>query len=175
MNAYRAQAEVLRKLGRAMERKDHLVKPNITVHTGYKNKTHSKITFAIWGSSVMPYGSKEAIEKMILDIADLFPGTEWKKNVPRGNYDETYYIMTGKWHGADIEIFTERDRVCEKVVVMETEEEVEVPDPVLAEKAMEGVPLIKQIVKTPVLEWQCNEVIANATDPILQKREAINA
>lgn len=88
---------------------------------------------------------------------------EWEKNDP--SKEEYYYRLRCVWHGADLSISTSREAVCEKVVVLETEREEEVPDPAVIEAVTKAAPLVKVTVKDTITEWQCNSALAEKTAP----------
>ncbi|HBH59915.1 MAG TPA: hypothetical protein DDY41_17675, partial [Arthrobacter bacterium] len=104
------------------------------------------------------------LEERIAAIVDaLGEGVEWEKNDP--TKEEYYYKLSTLWHGARLTITTSREAVCEKVVVLETEREDEVPDPELTKTFMDAVPKVKVMVKDTITEWQCNSALAAATAP----------
>jgi hypothetical protein len=88
---------------------------------------------------------------------------EWEKNNPEE--DAYSYTLKGTWMGAYVTISCNRDAVCEKVIVMETEREEEVPDPDIKEKVLQAIPLVKVTVKDTISEWQCNTALAEKTAP----------
>lgn len=110
----------------------------------------------------------------ILDGIEALGGIEgeWEKNDPEK--DSYSYTLTGKWMGANVSISCNREAVCEKVVVLETEREEEVPDPEIQEKVLQAIPLVKVMVKDTITEWQCNTALAEKTAPkysVTTKRE----
>ncbi len=102
----------------------------------------------------------------ILDAIEEFGGIEgeWEKNSPE---DDAYsYTLIGKWQGANVRISCNRDAVCEKVVVLETEREEEQPDPEWLEKVTSAAPKVKVKVTDTITEWQCNSALAEKTKPM---------
>jgi hypothetical protein len=110
----------------------------------------------------------------ILDGIELLGGIEgeWEKNDPE--QDSYTYQLAGRWNGANVTISCNREVVCEKVIVLETEREEEVPDPEIQEKVMQAIPRVKVMVKDTISEWQCNTALAEKTAPkyaVTTKRE----
>jgi hypothetical protein len=101
----------------------------------------------------------------ILDEIEKRGGVEgeWEKNDPER--DSYSYTLKGMWMGASVTISCNREAVCEKVVVLETEREEEVPDPEIQEKVLQAIPKVKRTVKETISEWQCNEALAEKTMP----------
>jgi hypothetical protein len=108
------------------------------------------------------------LEKRIAAILDGIEARggvegEWEKNDPT---DDSYsYTLSAKWMGANVRISCNRDAVCEKVIVLETEREEEVPDPEIQEKVLQAIPKVKRTVKETISEWQCNTALAEKTAP----------
>lgn len=99
------------------------------------------------------------LEERVATILDAFgPGVQWEGNDP--NKDTYYYRLTGHWNGAEVEISTTREDVCQKVEIVLGEHEEEQPDPELHQTFLDAVPKVKVMVKDTVTEWQCNTALA---------------
>lgn len=106
---------------------------------------------------------EQRIGRIVEAVEALGEDVEWEKNDP--TQEQYYYKLSTLWHGAALSIVTSRDAVCEKVVVLETEREEEVPDPAVIEAVTKAAPLVKVTVKDTITEWQCNSALAEKTAP----------
>ncbi len=171
MKSFRSEVMVLRDLATVLERNQSIQRP-IFEATGDKESPKVEIKFHVWDHTFSVENRRQHVEAEIEAIMDSFPDAEWRTNNPNENhFDRTYYQMLAEWHGAAVSITTYRKTVCEMVVVREDVEEVEEPDPAMLAEAMEGIPLVKRTVKTPVMEWDCNKALAEKVDPILKARK----
>jgi len=67
---------------------------------------------------------------------------------------ENFYVVSRKFGGIKLDVFSTRQVLCEQVEV--GEEEVEVPDPAVK------VPMVTRTIKK--YEWKCPESILNLSD-----------
>jgi hypothetical protein len=179
---FRRDIMVLHALSDLMEKNPHLPRPTVHVGPRWKVEETVQVSWSLsadytagpkWDPLTATYEEHDAIrkehrrvdlEQRIAVIVDaLGEDIEWEKNDP--TQDEYYYKLSTRWHGARLMIMTSRDDVCEKVVVLETEHEEEVPDPAVIEAVTKAAPLVKVMVKDTITEWQCNQALAEKTAP----------
>jgi hypothetical protein len=181
---FRRDIMVLHHLSDLMEKHPDLPRPNVELGPRYQVEEKVHISWFMhadwnlrvdkWDTLAEDYEDYQArrkdaqridLEQRIAAVLDAMgPDVEWTKNDP--TEDEYYYKLTAVWHGAAVRIATTRDAVCEKVVVLETEREEEVPDPEVIEAATKSAPLVKVTVKDTITEWQCNTALAEKTAPV---------
>lgn len=92
--------------------------------------------------------AQEKREQLIRDFVAKYPDTL----VARFSDGNSYLFIDSEHAGEEVTVNIGQ-ALCERVLVRE--DVTEVPDPVLAEKALENVPLVKKVV--PVYEWRCND------------------
>lgn len=179
---FRRDIMVLHALSDLMEKHPDLPRPNVDFGPIYQSDLMARVRWHLsenwhggpeWNSTTETYDEYWArrkewkridLEQRIAAILEAMgPDVEWEKNDP--SKEEYYYRLTTVWHGAEVTISTARDSVCEKVTVLETEHEEEVPDPAVIEAVTKAAPLVKVMVKDTITEWQCNEVLAEKTAP----------
>ena len=179
---FRRDIMVLHAVSDLMEKRPDLPRPQVEFAKRYGVEEKAHISWHLvssysdgptWGSGTESYDEYQErrkvwqrvnLEERIAAIVDaLGEGVEWEKNDP--TKEEYYYKLSTLWHGARLTITTSREAVCEKVVVLETEREDEVPDPELTKTFMDAVPKVKVMVKDTITEWQCNSALAAATAP----------
>lgn len=179
---FRRDIMVLHALSDLMEKHPDLPRPTVALGPRYKREEMVHITWSLhanwsagpsWDSLDQTYDEynlarkehrRVDLEQRIAAIVDaLGEGVVWEKNDP--TKDEYYYTLSTSWHGAALQISTSREDVCEKVVVLETEHEEEVPDPEKHEIFLAAVPKVKVMVKDTITEWQCNQALAEKTAP----------
>ena len=97
------------------------------------------------------YGSDEARRAAIAEAARIIPGRLDKNDPTASDYNAKYYVLTGKLHGLEIELWAERDQVCRRVVTGTREVTKEIPT------AVEEVTITEEIV-----EWVCEPLLAGA-------------
>lgn len=87
-----------------------------------------------------------------------FPG-RLDKNDPNsgGDYDSTYFKLTGRLHGLLVDFTSYRKAVCERVVVGTTTVEVEEPDP----DAVAALPRVKRTEVVEEVRWDCHSLLAD--------------
>lgn len=170
--AFWSEASFLKGLGDRLDKSDIKDLPQVVLSRG-----KIFVKWHVWGPNdwdlrgkgiseeAIPDVKRGAIEAEFAKIVDMFPGAVWEKNEPTGSYGETYYELKGAWEDVQIEVLTYRQDVCEAVVVLEHDVVSEVPDPEL----VAAIPLIKVTEKKKVVEWQCNPVIAEKTDPLFRR------
>jgi hypothetical protein len=179
---FRRDIMVLHALSDLMEKRADLPRPQVEFARRYQVEERAHINWHLsadwsggpkWVYSEQTYEEYEAsrrdhkrvdLEQRIAAIVEaLGPDIEWEKNDP--TQEEYYYKLSTVWHGARLTITTSREDVCEKVVLLETEHEEEVPDPEKHEIFLAAVPKVKVMVKDTITEWQCNTALAEATAP----------
>lgn len=87
-------------------------------------------------------------EQLIRDFTAKYP----EAIVARYGDGDTYIYTSHKYDGFGVTVNVGR-ALCERVKV--GEDVTEIPDPELAEKALEQVPRVKKV--TPRYEWRCND------------------
>lgn len=183
VKGFRRDIMVLHALSDLMEKHPDLPRPRVEFGSIYSSDLTASVRWHLsadwqggpkWSYGEETYEEHEAkrkeykrvdLEERIAAILDgIGAGLEWEKNDP--SKDEYYYQLSTVWAGARVTVTTSRDEVCEKVVVLETEHEEEVPDPEITETLLSTVPLVKVMVKDTITEWQCNAVLAEKTAPV---------
>ncbi len=76
------------------------------------------------------------------------------------DYNGKYAHVRADWNGFTVDLQTDRDEVCERVVVDTREIVEEVPDPV----AVAALPLVKQTRVEEIVEWKCRPLLAADTE-----------
>ena len=118
-----------------------------------------------WGLTRDENGEYMKAEAEMLKHVALFgPDVKWERNAPVAeSYSDTYYEMTGLWHGVSggphavrVTLLASRADLCERVVVMTHTEKEMVPDPEL----VKDIPLKEVEVVKEIVEWQCNEALS---------------
>lgn len=186
---FRRDIMVLHAVSELMEKHPALARPEVTLAPRYQvnEKVHIRWymhpdygldpdkKWDVYAEEYEAYNERRKdvrrldIERRIaatVDALEALAGEpiEWEKNDP--TQDEYYYRLTAVWQGARVEITTGRDDICQKIVVLETEREEEVPDPELHETFLKAVPKVKVTVKDTITEWQCNSALAERTAPV---------
>ena len=143
---------------------------------GYSGITGSgtlTATVNIWGWGD-PEAARRRVEEGMTEVMDALAVVvgaplKWTKNDPsRNNYTEKYYELTAELSPvAKITLSTQRETVCERVVVLTGTEEVEERDPELVAKALEAIPAVTVKKPKEIVEWQCNPVLAAKTNESL--------
>lgn len=171
--AFASEIEFLSGLSQALAGSKVAKLPKVELNMGRVD-----CRFYYWGTDRWDLPEEErreakrlGIEAEIAAVVDLFPGAEWKKNDPTGDYGGSYYQLQAQWENVTITILTERKDVCERVVVLEHDVTEEVPDP----EILKSVPLVKVTQKKQVVEWQCNTALAEKTAPLISSKKMVVA
>ena len=171
----RTEIYTLRELSTLLEKNPWLPRPDVSIKSSaYSDDEPMTISFNLFAPLPLAGGQthKERMEESYLLIANLFHRGGWDKNDPdlpgASSYDQIYYEMSTAWHDAKVKIGGYRKDICERVVLDEYEEEVEVPDPAVVDSA----PLVKQKVTKQVVGWECNKRIAQETHTLIVKEPA---
>lgn len=72
------------------------------------------------------------------------------------DYHGKFAHVLADWGGVSVDLQTDRDEVCERVVVDTREIVEEVPDPV----AVAALPKVKQTRVEEIVEWKCRPILA---------------
>lgn len=182
MRSLRREVLAMRDMSTLIEQNPDFPRPTINTPSDAGSRAYSELPreekddvfirfdWHVWLST------KERAEKEILRIMDFFPDADWKANIIEpgsspNTYDSSYYVMSAMWMGTVLEITAHREVLCERVVIEEIEEEIEVPDPEIMKEATKDVPMVKETVTRSVSEWQCNKTLSFAVDPIARRRK----
>lgn len=87
-----------------------------------------------------------------------FPGRLDKNDPAESDYDRMYFTLTGRLHGLLVDFTSDRQAVCERVVVGTTEVVVEEPDP----NAVAALPKVTRRQVVEQVEWRCHPLLADA-------------
>lgn len=84
----------------------------------------------------------------------------------RKDGDERYAKALLDFGGITLQVYAQRDQVCERVVIGTRQVEIEEPDPELLAK----VPTVRRIATVEDVEWRCTPLLAPA-----EHAEAVSA
>lgn len=75
-------------------------------------------------------------------------------------YRGTFAHVRADWGGVSVDLQTDRDEVCDRVVVDTREIVEEIPDP----EAVAKLPKVKQTRVEEIVEWKCRPILAADTE-----------
>ena len=127
-----------------------LLEANPSLENGIIGQVHHNI----YGSGEH---SKEIIDRM-REIRRIYGGSFEKSWDDHPIYPE--FKMIGKFGTFQVRIGTNRNNVCEQVVVGKKTEVVREPDPELVAEATASIPIVEREVEIDITEWICPEGIA---------------
>lgn len=76
------------------------------------------------------------------------------------DYHGKFAHVRADWDGVSVDLQTDRDEVCERVVVDTREIVEEIPDP----EAVAKLPKVKQTRVEEIVEWKCRPILAADTE-----------
>jgi hypothetical protein len=104
--------------------------------------------------NVWPSMGVDDIPAEVARLRRLLPGT-FTKNDPGSAYGAAYYQLDGQIGAAKLEITTNREEVCERVVTGTREVVKTVPAP--------GTPTVEVVETVEDFEWVCKPLLAEVT------------